>query len=117
MHNTDGAHASVGITKEGIHNPNYKRGNVNMCHKGQSYQAKNRNVKKQREQKKTEGQKKPHQQKDRPTYRDGSHQTRAAMRKGGGDRKNTNNKQVSKTLDWASQDRDHPSSCYLLQFE
>lgn len=91
MHNTDGA----SITKE-IQNPNYKGGNINMCHKGQSYQAKNHNVGKKREQKKIEGQKKSHQQKDRPAYRAGSHQTGAAMRKGGRDRKNTNN-QVSKT--------------------
>lgn len=119
MHNTDSERARV--SKEVIHNHNDKGGNKNMCHKGQNYKTKNnRNGNKQREQKKkTDRQKNQHQQKDRgrPAYRGGSHQNRP-MRQGGGDRKYIKNKQVSKTLGCAGQDRYRPSSaCYLLQFE
>ncbi|XP_054460403.1 uncharacterized protein LOC129095846 [Anoplopoma fimbria] len=104
MHNTDSEHASVGFTKEVMHNHSYKAGHYN---KGQNHRTKNnRNVNKQQQQqqpqkKKPEVQKNHHhhhhhhQQNDRrrPANRGGSHQTQPTWGKGGRYRQNKNDNQ------------------------
>ena len=108
MQKTGSEHATIG------HNDRY--------HKGQNYQAKdNRNMKKQQQQKKkTKGQRNQHHKKDggRHYNRGGSHQTKSTSRKGGGDGKHKDGKQVSKALGCAWKNRYYPSAaCYLLNFK
>lgn len=115
MLKTDSDHAGVGFTKEGIRNCSGKPDHKNWYQQGQNYKAKsNGNMKRQTQQKNQ------HQQGDRGRHasKAGYHQTRPTLRKGGGDGRRKDGKQVSKALGCACQHRYYPSSaCYLLKVE
>lgn len=115
MHNTDSEHASVGFTKEVIHN--HRDAHNNTYHKVQNYKTKNNHyVKKQQQRKKPEGQKNLHQQKERwrPATSSGSHQTRPPWKKGGRDGKEKVSKHFACLMKMGKQCLSHHIPCLPL---